>query len=217
MKRKIVLMILFAVMIASGGSIGYYYWYQGSHYVKTEDARIQGDQYKVMPQIPGEITSIDVGEGDLLQQNEVIAEQDLANIDPSMINKSIIRAPISGNVIKIFSKEHETVAPGQAIALMVNMDELYVSANIEETEIGKVKEGQLVDITIDTLDGQMIQGKVRKIGQASNSAFALVPAVNTSGNFNKVKQRIPIEIAISKPEDMKLVPGTNVEIKIHIS
>lgn len=217
MKRKLVLTILLAAMIISGGGIGYYYWYQGAHYVKTEDARIQGDQYRVMPQISGEITHIDIQEGDTLQKNEAIAEQDVSNMDPSMIDKSIIRAPISGNVIKIFSKEHETAAPGQAVALMVNMDEVYVSANIEETEITKIKEGQVVEISVDTLDGKIIAGKVRKIGQAANSVFSLIPATNTSGNFNKVKQRIPIEIAVNKPEDMELIPGTNVEIKIHIS
>ncbi|MDQ0246653.1 multidrug resistance efflux pump [Bacillus fengqiuensis] len=217
MKRKLVLTILLAVMISSGGGIGYYYWYQGAHYVKTEDARIQGDQYRVMPQISGEITHIDIQEGDTLQKNEAIAEQDVSNMDPSMIDKSIIRAPISGNVIKVFSKEHETAAPGQAVALMVNMGEVYVSANIEETEITKIKEGQVVEISVDTLDGKVIAGKVRKIGQAANSVFSLIPATNTSGNFNKVKQRIPIEIAVNKPEDMELIPGTNVEIKIHIS
>lgn len=217
MKRKLVLTILLAAMVISGGGVGYYYWYQGAHYIKTEDAHIQADQYKVMPQISGEITRIDVQEGDTLQKNEAIAQQDTSNMDPSMIDKSIVRAPISGDVIKVFSKEHETAAPGQTVALMANMDEVYVSANIEETEITKVKEGQVVEISIDTLDGKVIAGKVRKIGEAANSVFSLIPATNTSGNFNKVKQRIPIEIAINKPEDLKLIPGTNVEIKIHIS
>ena len=133
-----------------------------------------------------------------------------------MIEKSIIRAPITGNVIKVYSKEHETAAPGSALALMVNMDEVYVSANIEEGEIGKIKEGQVVEVSVDTYNGQKILGKVRKIGQASNSVFSLIPATNTTGNFNKVKQRVPIEIAINKPEDMNLIPGTNVEVKIHI-
>lgn len=216
MKRKAVLITLLALLVISGGAIGFYYWYQGTHYLSTEDARIQGDQYKVMPQITGEITRIDVKEGDTVQRDTVIAEQDFSGLDPSMIEKSIVRAPITGNVIKLYSKEHETAAVGSPVALMVNMDEVYVSANIEEGDIGKVKEGQQVDITVDTYDGQQITGKVRKIGQAANSVFSLIPATNTSGNFNKVKQRIPIEIAIDKPADMNLIPGTNVEVKIHI-
>ena len=110
MKRKVVLITLLALLVISGGAIGFYYWYQGTHYLKSEDARIQGDQYKVMPQITGEITRIDVHEGDTVQKDAVIAEQDMSNMDPSMIEKSIIRAPITGNVIKVYSKEHETAA-----------------------------------------------------------------------------------------------------------
>lgn len=217
MKRKVILTILLALFVISGGGLGFYYYYQGTHFIKTEDARISGDQYKVMAQISAELSQFDIEEGDTLGKDEAIAEQDITNLDASMINKSIVRAPIDGTVIKLLSKEHEIVAAGTPVALMLNMDELYVTANIEENDIGHIQVGQFVDVSIDTLDGTAIPGKVRKIGNASNSTFSLVPAVNTSGNFNKVTQRIPIEIAIAKPKDMQLIPGTNVEVKIHIN
>jgi len=216
MKKKIILVVLLVLFVISGGTIGYYYYYQGTHYVKTEDARLAGEQYKVMAQISSKVTSFAVEEGEILAKNEAIAEQDVANIDASMISKSVIRAPIDGTVIKLLNNENDFVAAGTPVALMMNMDELYISANIEETEIQKIKVGQEVDITVDALDGAPISGKVRKIGEGSNSVFSLVPAVNTSGNFSKVTQLIPIEIAIAKPADMKLIPGTNVVIKIHI-
>ncbi len=213
MKKKSILIILLALFIISGGGIGFYFYYQGTHFLKTEDARITGNQYKVMPQISAEITNIDIKEGDTLFKNEAIAEQDTTNLDPGLIRKSIIRAPIDGTVIKLLSREHEIAAAGQTVALMVDMDDLYVSANIEETEIGKVKVGQDVEVSIDSLEGKTIPGKVRKIRQATNSALSLVAAVNTSGNFNKVTQRVPIEIAIAKPKDMNLIPGSNVIVK----
>ncbi|ERI09086.1 HlyD family secretion protein [Aneurinibacillus aneurinilyticus] len=217
MNRKSLLWILLLAMIISGGGIGYYYWYQGAHYVKTEDARIQGDQYRVMPQIAGEITQIHVEEGDVLRKNDVVAEQDPANMDPSMVNRSILRAPIDGMVMKIYMKQHEIGSPSQAVAMMMDTNHLYVSANIEETDIAKIRPGQMVDITLDTLNGKTITGKIRKIGTASNAVFSLIPATNTSGNFNKVTQRIPVEISINKPDDMELIPGTNVEVKVHIA
>lgn len=216
MGKKRILVILLALFVISGASIGYYFYYQSTHYIKTEDARIAGDQYQAMAQISGEITDFYVEEGAVLAKNEAIAEQDISNLDPSMINKSIIRAPIDGTIIKLLNKEHEFVSAGKAVAVMMDLDQLYVTANIEETDIQKIKVGQEVDITMDALDGAKITGKVRKIGQASNSVLSLVSSVNTSGNFTKVTQRIPIEIAISKPEDMNLIPGTNVVIKIHI-
>lgn len=83
-------------MIISGGGISYYYWYQGAHYITTEDMCVQGDSYRVMPQIAGEIMQIHVEEGDVLRQNDAVAEQDAANMDPSMVSHAMLRAPIDG-------------------------------------------------------------------------------------------------------------------------
>lgn len=203
------------LLVVSGGALGYYYWYQGSHFVKTEDARISADQYKVMPQLTARLDHIDVEEGDILKKNEPIAEQDVSGLEASDISKSVVRAPIDGTVLKVQSKEREMGSPSAAIAIMADMKNLYVSANIEETDINRIKLGARVDITLDAIEGESIQGKVRKIGQASNSVFSAIPATNTSGNFNKVTQRIPIEIALNVPDGLTLIPGTNVEIKIY--
>lgn len=203
------------LLVGSGGALGYYYWYQGSHFVKTDDARISADQYKVMPQLTARLDHIDVEEGDILKKNEPIAEQDVSGLEASDISKSVVRAPIDGTVLKVQSKEREMGSPSAAIAIMADMKNLYVSANIEETDINRIKLGARVDITLDAIEGESIQGKIRKIGQASNSVFSAIPATNTSGNFNKVTQRIPIEIALNVPKGMTLIPGTNVEIKIY--
>ena len=217
MRRKIVLSILIVLLVISGGTLGYYYWYQGTHFVKTEDARISATQYKVMPQITAELNHIDVEEGDVLKQNEPIAEQDVSGLDSSMISKSVLRAPIDGTVLKIYSKEHEIGTPSSPVAIMADMNDLYVSSNIEETDINRIKPGQVVDVSLDADGDYTIQGKIRKIGEASNSVFANIAATNTSGNFNKVTQRIPVEIALNVPKDMRLIPGTNVVVKIHTS
>lgn len=215
MKKKIILIILLVLLVVSGGALGYYYWYQGSHFVKTDDARISADQYKVMPQLTARLDHIDVEEGDILKKNEPIAEQDVSGLEASDISKSVVRAPIDGTVLKVQSKEREMGSPSAPIAIMADMKNLYVSANIEETDINRIKLGARVDITLDAIEGESIQGKVRKIGQASNSVFSAIPATNTSGNFNKVTQRIPIEIALNVPDGLTLIPGTNVEIKIY--
>lgn len=217
MRRKIILSILIVLLVISGGTLGYYYWYQGAHFVKTEDARISATQYKVMPQITAELNDIDVEEGDVLKRNEAIAEQDVSGLDSSMISKSVLRSPIDGTVLKVYSKEHEIGTPSSPVAIVADMNDLYVSTNIEETDINRVKAGQVVDVSLDADGDYTIQGKIRKIGEASNSVFATIAATNTSGNFNKVTQRIPVEIALNVPKDMKLIPGTNVVVKIHTS
>ncbi|WP_411344456.1 HlyD family secretion protein [Paenibacillus sp. WLX1005] len=215
MKKKLTLWILVALLVITGGSLGYYYWYQGTYYIKSDDARITADQYKVMPQITSKLTHIDVEEGDTLKRNEPIAEQDVSGLTSDAISKSVLRAPIDGTVLKLYSKTNEIASPSSTVAVMADLNSLYVSTNIEETDIGRIKLGALVDITLDAAGDEIIQGKVRKIGQASNSVFSVIPATNTSGNFNKVTQRIPVEIALNVPEGLQLIPGTNVEVKIH--
>lgn len=215
MSKKKIYLILVALVVVSGGALGCYYWYQGAHYVKSDDARIAADQYRVMPQITAKLDQIYVEEGDTLKKDEMIAVQDVSGLDSSSISKAVLRAPIDGTVIKLYSHEQEIASPSTAVAVMADMSSLYVSTNIEETDIGRIKPGEVVDVTLDAAGGQVIQGKVSNVGQATNSVFSAIPATNTSGNFNKVTQRIPVKIALNIPEGMELIPGTNVEVRIH--
>jgi multidrug resistance efflux pump len=144
MNRKIILSSILTVVILGGIGIEGYFWYESTHYVSTDDARIDGEQYRVMPQISGQLTRIDVQEGQAVTQNEVVGQQDTANLDPSLISKALLKAPISGTIVKWFNKANEMAAPGQPVALMMDMNKLYVSANIEETYIDKVKLGEPV-------------------------------------------------------------------------
>ncbi|WP_338533633.1 HlyD family efflux transporter periplasmic adaptor subunit [Paenibacillus peoriae] len=215
MSKKKIYIVLIVLLILSGGALGYYYWYQGTHYVKSEDAHIAGEQYKVMPQITAKLDQIYVEEGDVLKQNDMIAVQDVSGLDSGSVNKAVLRSPIDGSVIKINFKELEIASPSSAVAIMTDMNSLYVTTNIEESDISRIKPGADVDVTLDTAEGKVIQGKVSRIGQASNSVFSAIPTTNTSGNFNKVTQRIPVKIALNIPDGMQLIPGTNVEVRIH--
>ncbi len=216
MKRKLVLYIILAVMVLTGGGIGYYYWYEDAHYVKTEDARIAGDIYRVMPRISGKLTSLSIKEGDTVVADQIVGQQDTSNLPGNMLENASLRAPISGTVIKTLAKVGEVVAPGQAVAMVVDENNLYVSANIEETDIHKIRLGETVDFTVDSFPGQQFHGKVSEIGEATNSTFSLLPATNTSGNFTKVTQRFPIKIAIDSSNGADFLSGMNAVIKIHV-
>jgi membrane fusion protein (multidrug efflux system) len=96
----------------------------------------------------------------------------------------------------------------------------YITANYKETQLGKIKVGQDVDITVDAYKGTVFHGKVQTIAPASQNTFSLVPASNATGNFVKVTQRIPIRvIVVDPPADKPLRVGmsveTNVDIKSH--
>lgn len=216
MKRKLVLYIILTVMVLAGGGIGYYYWYEGTHYVKSEDARITGDIYRVMPRISGKMTSLSIAEGDTVLADQIVGQQDTSNIAGNLLENASLRAPINGTVIKTLAKVGEVVSPGQAVAMIMDANNLYVSANIEETDLHKIHVGEVVEFTVDSFPGQQFYGKVKEIGQATNSTFSLLPATNTSGNFTKVTQRIPIKISIDSTNGVHLLGGMNAVIKIHL-
>ncbi|MEC0229903.1 HlyD family efflux transporter periplasmic adaptor subunit [Paenibacillus alba] len=216
MKRKIMLYVILAAMVIAGGAIGGYFWYQGQNYISTEDSRLAGNIYKVMPRITGKVTSLQVEEGEHVLADQIIGKQDINSLATSSIDQAALRSPIEGTVIKTLIRAGEVASLGQAVAMVVDTDKLYVSANIEETIINKIRDGQKVDIKLDNFPGKVLTGKVSEISKATASTFSLLPATNTSGNFTKVTQRIPIKIAIDDNQGLSLLPGISTTIKIHL-
>lgn len=214
MKRKFILTLILCVLTLSGGGIGYYYWYQNTHYISTEDAQVTGDIYRVMPRISGKLIDLSLTEGDQVFADQIIGQQDSSNLPASQLEHATLRAPISGTVIKVSSKIGEVVSPSQAVALIADRSKLYLKANIEETEYSRVKLGQPVSFTVDAFPDQTFKGEVTEIGQATNSTFSLLPTTS-SGNFTKVTQRLPIKIAIEQA-DSALFAGANAVIKIQV-
>ncbi|HZK52754.1 MAG TPA: HlyD family efflux transporter periplasmic adaptor subunit [Desulfosporosinus sp.] len=213
-KRKLLISIILMVMVVALAGIGAYYWYQNANYVSTEDAKVMGDIVSVGPQISGKILEINVEEGDAVVKDQILGRQGMSSYQETNIDQSVFRAPINGIVIKKQGAVGEFISPGQIIAMMVDPNKLYITANIEETKLGKIKKGQKVDITIDQFSKKAFTGRVKYVGQASNSTFALLPS-STSGNFTKVIQKIPIKIEFDK-SDNTLLPGTNAVVNIHI-
>lgn len=213
-KRKKLIYLIITVMVVAFASIGSYYWYKNSYYVSTEDAKVMGDIVSVTPQVSGKLLEINIEEGDAVVKDQILGRQGMSSSQETNIDQSVLRAPINGIVIKKQGTVGEFISPGQTIAMMVDPNKLYIMANIEETKLGKIKQGQKVDITIDQFPKKTFSGRVKYVGQASNSTFALLPS-STSGNFTKVIQKIPIKIEFDK-SDNTLLPGTNAVVNIHI-
>jgi multidrug resistance efflux pump len=210
------LSIILTLLIVCGGGIGYYYWYEGAHYVTTEDSRIDADTYRVMPRIAGKLTSLQIKEGDTVVADQIVGQQDTSNLSTGLLDNASLRSPITGTVTKTLAKEGEVVSPGQPVALVVDKSKLYVSANIEETYINRLHDGQTVEFTVDSFPGHTFTGKITEIGNGTNSSFSLMPAISTSGNFTKVTQRIPVKVSVDDQQGVALSPGMNVVLKIHV-
>ncbi len=228
-KKKILVVILLVVILIGGGIAGFY-WYDDTYFVSTDDARLAANTVNVTPQIPGRIASWNVAEGDMVQAGDDLGWQDtnsvansagvstaaLNQVGSMTVSKAELVAPISGQVIKSSVETGQLVSPGQTLAVIADTRDLYVSANIEETKVDKLKVGQPVDITIDALQGRQFTGRLAEIGKATLSTFSVMPVDSSNGNYTKVTQLIPVKIRFPVDPSLGLVPGMSVEIKIHV-
>ncbi len=217
MKNKKAIIAVLALMIIALVGITVYYWYNNIHFVSTEDAKVDGDIYKASPQITGEILEVKVAEGDSVKAGQIIARLDDTALPlGGNTDLTMVRSPVSGQVIKKLAHAGEIGAAGQAVAMIVRPDMLYITANLEETDIEKVKFGQLVDIKLDSFPDKQYTGRVDFIGEATLSTFSLLSQANSGGSFTKVVQRIPVRIKFEDIDQSQLFFGTNAEVKIHV-
>jgi membrane fusion protein (multidrug efflux system) len=126
-----------------------------------------------------------------------------------------VTATAGGVVDQSFVHVGEYVVPGQRLLLMHDPADIWVDANIKETEIRHLKIGDPVAIRVDAYPDREFAGEVRLIGNAATSQFSLLPSSNASGNFTKVTQRLPVRISITQSEEL-LRPGMMVEVAIEI-
>jgi multidrug resistance efflux pump len=231
MSRKTVIILVLAIAAAVTVAIVGYYWYQGSRYVATDDARIASNLVTVSPEILGKVQEWRVKEGDMVQKDDILGRQDLgAALTSGALNpqtmgsvagvvaeKAVLKAPIAGQVILSTAVVGEMAAPGMSLAVIADTDGLYVSANIKEGSIARVKVGQSVDVAIDAFPGRRFHGRVETIGRATSSTFSLLPAQSGGGSYTKVVQVIPIKVNVLDQGDARLMIGMNAFVKIHIN
>jgi len=231
MKNLKKILLILAVIILAGGAAGIsYYFYQSINYFSTENAQITADIITLTPEVTGKVKNWDVKEGDLVKAGQVLGKQDvsmmvtstamnpqtLASSADIMISKADIKSPIDGKVVLSSVVKGQVVSPGMEIATIADTSHIFIKANIEETDIIKIKPGQKVDIKIDAYSNKNFTGYVESIGQATQSAFSQYPSLNTSGTFSKVTQLIPVKIAITNADNLTLMLGMNATVKIHL-
>ena len=126
-----------------------------------------------------------------------------------------IKSPIPAVIDRTFVLPGEYVAAGQRILLLHNPKEVWVEANIKETQVSRLKLGQRVHISVDAFPNDKFTGKVARIGSATMARFALIPTPNPSGNFTKITQRVAVKIdMVDMPK--QLAPGMMVEVDIDV-
>ena len=143
------------------------------------------------------------------------AAYDLAKLN---LSYTVITAPCDGVASKKNIQLGQLIQPGQNLLSLVESEKVWVVANYKETQTANIQEGLKVKVTVDAVPGVAYKGVVTAIANATGAQYSVVPVDNATGNFVKIKQRIPVRIDFTTentPEDLKrLRSGMNVECEV---
>ena len=128
------------------------------------------------------------------------------------VTSTLLRASKGGRVGDLSVRVGQFVQPGQRLMTVVPVNEIYVTANFKETQVGLMRAGQSVRLEVDALPDFEIAGRVDSISPGTGAEFSVLPPENATGNFTKIVQRIAVRIAIEASPKVRrlLVPGMSV-------
>ena len=173
----------------------------------AEQARINGPKQVQVQQARAQAASADI-----LQQQ--------AKVDQAKLNLSYchIVAPVAGIINRKNVAVGQNISIGQNMLTIIPLDGLWITANFKETQLEKMKVGQVVTVKVDALGGRKYTGHLTQVGGATGSRLSLFPPENATGNYVKVVQRIPVRIDLDKGQndDHLLRPGYSVTPDVDI-
>ena len=190
-----------------GCSAGYYIYSVNTNYFSTDNAKVTAKLYSVMPVTNGKLISWDVENGDLVEQDQVLGRQETL---------PYITSPISGTVVKNDGAVNQMANASTPVAVVADTSNLYIGVNVEETDIMKIRLGQMADVKIDAYPKRTFKGHVTEIDPTTQTYFTNTTSFSTSGTYTKVTQLIPIKVTIENKENLPLVFGMNATVRVHL-
>jgi multidrug resistance efflux pump len=190
------------------------YLFYSRHYVSTDNAQVDGDRVDINAPTSGMLTDWDLTQGTAVRPNEVLGH--IRHIGGGLQAEQVIRSEDAGTVAGYTAVDGQYVTGGQTLASAYDLDDLYVTARVNETEIEDVHPGKLVDISVDAFPDNPLTGIVADIPTGAAGEFTIYPASNEDPtNPQKIDQYIPVKIKMTSTDGIALVPGMNVTVHIH--
>lgn len=204
--RQMIILSVLAVLLVGLGIAGYFI-YEGSFYYQTDNARVDAMIYQLGAKASGKLEKVYA-----LQGEEVKAGQVLTRVE----NVSLIRSPIDGTVVDLRMDVGDYVTPSDVIMVVAKTSDIYITANVEETNILHIHPGQNVTITLDAY-GKSFAGYVEDVDTVTSTKLTgSASSFTTSGTYTKVTQLIPVKIKLFDTIDLSGIIGTNATVKIRI-
>jgi multidrug resistance efflux pump len=206
-----VLIIVVLALIAAGGFTASYVL-DARHYVSTDNAQIDGNKIAVNAPASGTLIDWRATQGAELHTDQVVGR---IKVNGGFVQpQQSIKSPGDATVAVDNGVEGAFVTAGTQLAVGYDFSKVYVTARVDETDVDSVRPGQRVEFTVDAFPDTDFTGVVREIQGGAAGVFSLFPQSNSSGNFQKVTQVIPVKISIDDLHGLNLVPGMNVVAKI---
>jgi multidrug resistance efflux pump len=222
------LLIVGSVLLLATAFFGYSMYREGVVYVSTDNAQLAGQPVQVGSMNAGRVDAINASVGSVVRRNDVLARVALPsqtgvaqNGQPkldflgSADSHVEVAAPFDGVVVAVPVTLGSSVVQGQTIVAVLDPRQLWVNANVEETNVGRVKVGQQVQVHVDALNEDVV-GRVQAITPATAASFSQLPTNNSSGNFTKITQLVPVRIAVNLSNRPVLL-GSSAEVKIRVA
>jgi multidrug resistance efflux pump len=204
--KQMIIAIVIVVVLAGLGIAGYFI-YQGNFYYQTDNAKVDTMIYQLTAHASGRLEKMYV-----IQGEEVTAGQVLARVQ----NNSLIRSPIDGMVIDVKMEKGDYVTPSDVIVVVAKTSDIYITANVEETNILKIHTGQSVSVSLDAY-GRSFAGYVEAVNTVTSTKLSgSATSFTTSGTYTKVTQLLPVKIKLIDNIDLADIIGTNATVKIRV-
>lgn len=204
--------VIIILVVILGGFVGYYFYNQSTLYLKTDDAQVTGQQIVIAAPATGKISSWNGTQGTQFNTGDTVGTIDVPSAKGT--TTMTIADPAASTIVQSMAVDNEFVAAGTPLAYAYDLNNLWVTANIKETEINDVKVGQNVDVYVDAYPGTTYSGVVKSIGLATAATFSLLPTGSSDANYTKVTQVIPVDIQLQSGTN-RLAPGMSVSVRIH--
>jgi multidrug resistance efflux pump len=205
-RKPIVIVVAIVILLAGLGFAGYSI-YDGSFYYQTDNAKVDTIIYQLTANANGQLVKMAVSEGD-----EVKAGQVLAQVEKG----PYVRSPVDGTVTDVRMQLGNYVNASNVILVVAETSDMYITANVEETNILEIQPGQSVSVSLDAY-GQSFDGYVAAVNTVASTKLAgSATSFTTSGTYTKVTQLIPIKIKLPDNVDLADIIGTNATVKIRI-
>ncbi len=201
-------------MLLKSGTASQAVYDQAKYALANDKSKLQSLQQQAQVQLARLAGNADIPTNQHPQYLQAQAQVDEAQ---RQLNDTVVKAPFAGTTTSVPS-----IAPGKYLAAsttafyLVDTDHVWIAANPKETELTYVKPGQPVTITVDTYPNAIWNGTVESVSPAASQEFSLLPAQNTSGNWVKVVQRVPMRVRVDNSDKNKppLRAGMSAEVNV---